>query len=140
MEPGIVQKVVVINASSDKIWKALTDPQEMNKWYFDIPEFIPEEGKEFSFIGGTEEKKYVHLCRILKVVFHRELSYNWRYEGYPGNSVVTFEIFPEGKTCRVSILHKGLDTFPSDNPDFAEKNFKEGWEHILEELRMRYNE
>ena len=49
----------------------------------------------FSFYGkGHKGESYLHLCKIIDVIPEKKLSYSWRYENYPGNSVVTFENFP----------------------------------------------
>lgn len=117
-------------APVQKVWKALTDRDEMKKWYFDLAEFKPQVGFEFSFTGGTEENKYLHLCRITEVVPQQKLAYTWRYDGYPGDSLVTFELFPQGEETRLVLTHAGLDTFPADQPDFNQNNFKEGWTYI----------
>ena len=31
-----------LNASVAKVWKALTDVEQMRQWYFDLKEFKPE--------------------------------------------------------------------------------------------------
>ncbi|HEY8895376.1 MAG TPA: SRPBCC domain-containing protein, partial [Niastella sp.] len=49
---------------------------------------------------------------------------------YEGNSFVTFELYPEGNGTRLKLTHEGLETFPM-NPDFAKKNFMEGWTQII---------
>ncbi len=103
----------------------------MKSWYFDLAEFRPEVGFEFSFIGGTENKKFKHLCKITAVIKEKKLAYSWKYEGYPGESLVTFELFPEGNKTRLKLTHEGLDTFPSEIPDFARKNFEAGWTQII---------
>ncbi|HSH18897.1 MAG TPA: hypothetical protein VLA03_00500 [Draconibacterium sp.] len=36
-------------ATPESPWKAITVKEEMKKWYFDLEEFIPEVGFEFSF-------------------------------------------------------------------------------------------
>jgi uncharacterized protein YndB with AHSA1/START domain len=56
------------SAPISRVWKATTDKNDMKHWYFDLTEFRPEVGFEFQFYGGTEEKKYLHLCRITEVV------------------------------------------------------------------------
>ncbi len=126
-----VEKEILVDAPAGTVWEALTDSRKIKQWSFDIPEFVPEEGLEFKFYGGTNEKQYLHLCRILEVVNQRRLSYSWRYEGYEGNTVVTFELFPEGNKTRVSLSHKGIETFPKDNPDLTRERFDEGWEQIM---------
>ena len=39
-------------APVENIWKAITDKDEMKKWYFDFTEFTAEIGFEFQFYGG----------------------------------------------------------------------------------------
>ena len=118
------------DASFQKVWKALTDNAEMKKWYFDVDEFKPEKGFRFQFQGGTETKTYTHLCEITDVIPEKKLSHTWKYEGYPGSSSVTFELFPEGEKTRLKITHQGLETFPPSR-DFSKENFRNGWTAII---------
>jgi uncharacterized protein YndB with AHSA1/START domain len=120
-----------LNATPGTVWKAITDKDQMKQWYFDFAEFRAEVGFEFQFSGGTPEKQYLHLCKITEVIPNQKLSYRWRYDGYEGNSIVTFELFPEGDKTKLTLTHKGLETFPQDNPDFARNNFVEGWTQII---------
>jgi uncharacterized protein YndB with AHSA1/START domain len=129
------EKAIVIgrtfNAPIAKVWKAITDKKEMKKWYFDLKEFKPEVGFEFQFEGGTEENKYLHLCKIREVIEGKKLTYSWRYYGYTGIYFVTFELFAEGNKTKVRLTHEGLETFPGNNLDFDRHNFVEGWTHII---------
>jgi uncharacterized protein YndB with AHSA1/START domain len=131
MKPNPIVKEVTVNAAPARVWKAITDNDEMKKWYFDIKKFEPVVGFEFSFTGqGKEGEIYLHLCRITEVVPGKKLSYTWKYEGYPGESRVTFELFPEDNKTRIKLTHEGLDTFP-DDPAFAKENFEAGWNAII---------
>lgn len=128
-------------ASPERVWKAITDPNEMKKWYFDLPGFKPETGYNFEFMGGSPDGvQYKHLCEVKEVVLNRKISYSWRYEGYEGNSLVTFELLPEGSAARLKLTHEGLDTFPKSNPDLAAKNFAEGWTDIIGRMLREYLE
>jgi len=118
------------DAPIEKVWQAITDKDKMKQWYFDLPEFKPEPGFEFSFTGGPEDRSYLHVCKITEVITGKKLTYSWRYDGHEGNSFVTFELFPEGNKTRLKLTHTGLETFPAGNPDFARENFAKGWEHI----------
>jgi len=119
------------NAPIEKVWQAITDRDQMEQWYFKLAEFRPEVGFEFQFYGGTEEKSYLHLCKITEVIPGKKLTHSWRYDGYPGDSFVTFELlFDEGENkTRLKLTHAGLETFPAE-PDFDKKNFAAGWTHI----------
>ena len=69
---------------------------------------------------------------MIEVVPKKKLTYSWRYDGYEGNSFVTFELFPEGNKTRLKLSHKGLESFPvTANKDFAKENFMEGWTYII---------
>ena len=129
-KPYVIERTY--NASPEKVWKAITDKEQMKQWYFDIKEFRPEVGFEFSFYGGTDEKQYLHLCKITEVVKGKKLSYSWRYEGYAGNSIVSFELFDEGGKTKLRLTHSGLETFPAaENPDLKKENFEMGWTEII---------
>lgn len=111
-----------------RVWKAITDKDEMKLWYFDLPEFKPEVGLEFRFMGGpAEDRQYQHICQVTEVIPDKKIAYSWRYEGYGGNTLVAFELFDEGEQTRLKLTHEGLETFPTDNPDFAKENFEVGW-------------
>jgi len=137
-KPVIVENT--FNVSPEKIWKAITDKDEMKKWYFDLPDFKPELGSEFQFEGGTEQKKYLHLCKITEVIPFKKLTYSWSYDGYEGISFVTFELFPEGDKTKLKLIHSGLESFPSNNPDFAKQNFLAGWTEIIGTSLKKYLE
>ena len=103
----------------------------MKQWYFDLAEFKPEVGFEFRFWGGTEENKYLHICKITEVVTGKKLAHTWTYDGYAGETIVTFELFDEGEgKTRMRLTHAGLETFPPIT-DFARTNFEQGWTHII---------
>ncbi len=128
-EPLIVERT--LNAPAAKVWKAITDKNEMKQWYFDLKEFKPEVGFEFQFEAiGKENKRFLHLCKITEVVVGKKLTHSWRYDGYEGNSSVTFELFDEGNKTRLKLTHIGLETFPQTS-DFAKQNFVEGWTYII---------
>ncbi len=127
-KPIIVERKY--NAPISKVWKAITDKEEMKQWYFDLAEFQPELGFKFQFVGGTEDNQYLHLCEIIEIIPEKKLTYSWRYDGYEGNSFVTFELFEEGDETRLKLTHRGLESFPN-NPDFAKTNFQMGWDQII---------
>jgi uncharacterized protein YndB with AHSA1/START domain len=128
-EPFIIERT--FNAPIEKVWEAISNKEMMKLWYFDLAEFKPVTGFEFQFYGGTPENQYLHLCKITEVIPGKKLSYSWRYDGYEGNSLVTFELFEEGDKTRLKLTHAGLETFPADKPDFKKENFVIGWTELI---------
>lgn len=123
------QLELVYNASLTKVWKTLTDVELMRIWYFpQIKHFDLKVGNTFSFVddGSAYKKEW----KITKLENNRLMSHSWVYEGYPGYSEVTFELFKEGKMTVFRLTHTGLASFPAD-PNFAYKRFERGWNMIL---------
>ncbi|MDF3078543.1 MAG: hypothetical protein K0S09_2432 [Sphingobacteriaceae bacterium] len=130
VEPFVIERS--FNAPAEKIWKAISDKEQMKQWYFDLKEFEPKEGFQFTFEGGDGTNTFLHLCEVLEVEPNKKLQHSWRYDGFEGNSFVTWELLPEGDgKTKVRLTHEGLETFPADNPSFARSNFEAGWTAIV---------
>jgi len=130
-QPFVIERE--FDAPVSKVWDALTNNEQMKKWYFKLPEFQPVAGFEFQFIGGAEgHTQYNHLCKVTEVIPGKKIAYSWRYEGYPGISVVSFELFEKGNKTKLKLTHSGLESFAAAGPDFGQEKFAEGWTQILD--------
>ena len=118
------------NAPVARVWKALTDAEQMRVWYFDLKEFKPEVGFEFEFTVEHEGNRHHHLCKIMEVIPQKKLAYTWRYADEDGSSLVTFELFGVGDKTRLKLTHEGIETFPK-TPAYARKNFEAGWTTLI---------
>lgn len=136
--PIIIERL--LKAPVEKVWRAISDRDEMAKWYFDLAAFKAEKDFSFQFPGGEPGKEYLHLCTVTEVLPLKKLCYTWRYDGYEGDSLVSFELFDEGGQTRLVLTHSGIQTFPASNPDLARKNFVMGWSHIIPVALANYVE
>jgi uncharacterized protein YndB with AHSA1/START domain len=137
-EPIVIERV--FDAHVDKVWQAITDKQQMKEWYFDFKEFIPEVGFQFTWHGGDEKQQWLHAGTIREVIPGKKLSYSWSYPGYSGESLVSFELFPEGNKTKLRLTHSGIETFPADMDAFKKENFVAGWTAIIGSLLKNYLE
>jgi uncharacterized protein YndB with AHSA1/START domain len=127
--PFVIERTY--DASVDRVWRAITDLEQMKKWYFpDMKGFKPVVGAEFTFTGENKGMIYVHLCKVMEVQPQKKLKHSWRYEGQPGNSFVTWELIPSGDKTTVRLTHEGLETLPAIEA-YARKNFEKGWTQIV---------
>ena len=135
-EPLIIERV--LNAPAGKVWDAITDKNVIRQFGFDITEFKPEVGFEFRFDAvKNKDITFRHICVVKEVLPGKKLSYSWRYEGYAGDSLVTFELFAEGDKTRLLLTHTGLETIEVNGPDFARANFNMGWTEIIGAILKR---
>ena len=127
------------NAPIGVVWKALTDKNEMKKWYIDLREFKAEVGFKFTFPGQAREgREYIHHCEVTEVIPLKRLQYSWRYQNYTGHSLVTFDLEEREDQTFLTLTHSGLDSFPKEVTDINRKNFKKGWTALLTESLSKY--
>jgi uncharacterized protein YndB with AHSA1/START domain len=120
----------VFDAPVALVWRAITTPEDMSRWYFDMKNFKPEAGCEFQFVVEHEGNVHDHRCKITGVIPQKKIAYTWRFEGRKGSSLVTFELFAEGGKTRLKLTHAGLETF-AKTPSLARKNFVRGWTRLI---------
>jgi len=124
----------VYNTSVEKVWDAITDINQMKQWYFpQLENFKPEKGFETQFNVHHEGRDFMHIWKVTEVMPLKKISLEWKYAGYPGNSLVSFELFPEGNKTRLVLTHEGIGSFmPGRYPELATKNFVGGWTSFMD--------
>ncbi len=137
--PIVIERL--FNAPISQVWKAITDREEMKKWYFNIEEFKAEVGFRFQFLAGEEHgKQYLHLCEVKEVIPGEKLCYSWRYDGYTGDSLLTFELVEQNEKTLLELTHQGIETFASGGADFARESFLQGWTYFMDTALKNYLE
>jgi len=135
----IIEVTTQLPATMKAVWQALTDPAQMRQWYFDnIPDFKPEVGFATAFPVQSGERTFTHQWKVTKVAPLQELRYQWSYQEYPGEAEVLFLLEPEGAGTRLTLQFDGLETFPSDIPEFTEEACRGGWTYFLKERLPAY--
>lgn len=137
--PIIVQ--YKINAPAEKVWKALTNKNEMKSWYFDIQDFEPEVGKVFNFYEPGGENKYRHQCEILEIISNEKLKHTWSYPDFSDQkTTVTWELLAEEDGTLVILTHEGIENFKDLGEGFSRENFTGGWNSIVGQSLKEYVE
>jgi uncharacterized protein YndB with AHSA1/START domain len=133
-QPIIIERK--LNASAERVWRALTDDQQLKQWLPFFAEFKPEVGFETRFtLGADPDRQYEHICQVTEVEEGKKLTYSWRFNGYQGDSYITYELVPDGSQTTVKLTHTITEPFPADNPDFDSRNFVEGWNYTADALK-----
>jgi uncharacterized protein YndB with AHSA1/START domain len=129
--PIVVERTFM--APRAKVWKALTDPAQMRVWYFpQLEDFRAETGFETEFVVSHGGKEFIHQWRVTEVVPKQKISYEWKFAGYPGCSLLTIELFEQLGVTWLRLTHAGTDSFRGDLlPDLAKENFINGWRSFI---------
>lgn len=136
-EPLVIERT--FKTPVERVWKALTDADEMRHWYFDLEDFKPRVGFEFGFVVEHEGNVYDHRCKVTEAIPRQKIAYTWRYAGYEGDSQVTMELFDEGGSTRLKLTHEGFESFPK-LANFGRESFTQGWTQIIGSSLKEYLE
>jgi uncharacterized protein YndB with AHSA1/START domain len=123
----------IYKAPAGKVWKAITDSEQMKQWYFDLPGFRPEVGYEFEWYGQDHDcNKWLHRGKILEIIPGKKLVHSWEYPGYPGLSKITWELSEvDANTTRLNFSHEFTVPFDPGMKVFDRNNFAGGWDHFV---------
>lgn len=135
--PRVLTQKIRIKASPERLFKALTDAQELMKWFPDRAATEPRVGGalRYEFEAGT-------VCNgtYLEIVPNQLVSYSWCQPlecGAQGdrlsNLTVTFRLEPHGEYTDVVLEETGY----IDDPEHTELHGKRtgGWSFFFDNLQ-----
>ncbi|NER15027.1 SRPBCC domain-containing protein [Leptobacterium flavescens] len=129
-QPVIVEQVFKI--SIDELWDSITQLPLMKQWFFEnIEEFEAEVGFSTRFNVHSEGRDFLHLWEITEADAPRKIVYNWKYEGYEGDSFVSFELFEQKGGSKLRLTHRVTQDFTSDVPEFNRDSCLNGWKYFI---------
>ncbi|RXQ91028.1 SRPBCC domain-containing protein [Ancylomarina salipaludis] len=117
-----------------QLWKAISELDQMKQWFFEnIEDFRPEVGFETQFSVKSGERNFKHLWRLSEVIHLEKLVYSWKYEGYDGESVVSFETFINEGGSSLRVSHFVTKSFDQSIPEFTRESCQQGWEYFIKD-------
>ena len=135
-----VTRTVHVEASRASVWKALTDPEVMAKWFGDSVGFAALEPGATGSIDWDDYGSFP--IEITEVV--PEASFGFRWSGIPAEELdeysthVRFTISDAGTGTDVTVIESGFDTLPGGTRyrrERLEQN-REGWDVEIDELAL----
>ncbi|MEZ4686641.1 MAG: SRPBCC domain-containing protein [Bacteroidia bacterium] len=139
-EPPIIVEQGFGQAAAE-LWEAITDHSRMTRWYFEhIPAFEPVPGFETSFEVKSGDRIFTHCWKVTEVVPGQRISYTWRYEEYPGDAIVSFEIFETDTGSLLRLTLRVLEDFQETIPEFTRDSCLAGWNYFLGERLKEFLE
>lgn len=143
-----VEQEILIQAPVDVVWRAVTEPEHVARWFADEVDVRATPGHDGSltFTDRTTDpdRPRVRTVRVevRSVDPERSYSYRWQHPpgavAAPGNSVlVTFTLVPEGAGTRLRVVETGLEEmgWTVDDTDTYLRQHTRGWAVHLARLR-----
>ena len=114
--------------SPERVWKAITDPEELSHWFPARMETDLEVGAPITFIFEEDVGADPGEGEILEIDRPRLLVYTWR------DDVLRWEIVPDGEGCRLIFQHTLGD---QGGGKLAAGRDAPGWDACFDALEAR---
>ncbi|MBR9846630.1 MAG: SRPBCC domain-containing protein [Algicola sp.] len=125
--------------SVEDVWQAITNVHEMRQWFFDnIPDFKASVGFKTRFDVTSEDRVFPHEWEVTEVIPNKKIVCQWTYEGYQGNSYVTFHLSEVDNQTQLTVSTKVTEDFPDDIPEFKRESCIAGWNYFIKDRLVDY--
>ena len=124
-----IEKKITINASAEKVWAALTEPDKLGDWMMMPTTFEPVVGKEFTFKAEGMEgwDGYFH-CTVKEVEVNKKLVYTWNSGMINADTLVTILISEENGKTNLKLIHTGWENLPEAMRAQMIEGHSKGWD------------
>jgi uncharacterized protein YndB with AHSA1/START domain len=116
METLAVERSILINVPRERVWRAITDPAQLEQWYapgcpWEIPDLQP--GTTIKFHNTATD---IQLATIEVVQPLREFTLRWQLDlMHPGLTLTNkFRLEAENGDTRVTINQTGYELLPDN--------------------------
>ena len=133
-----IEREVLIEAPADVVWRTITEPDQIGRWFADRVELVVEPGAE-GYMGFGDQGGPVVVETVDRP---SRFSFRWNHprgeRPVPGNSMlVEFTLTPEGEArTRLRVVESGheLCAWPEAEKQRYADEHREGWGEFLDRL------
>jgi uncharacterized protein YndB with AHSA1/START domain len=137
--PSQIEKEILIEAPLDVVWRVVTEPDQITKWFIDEAEIDPRPGGRGRFFSRGGQTFYFEIEAFEPP---RRFAYRWgQAEGValrPENSMlVEFTLQPEAGSTRLRVVESGFDQVDWSDKQKTQyfEDHSNGWGRFLPRLR-----
>lgn len=135
MAERTIQSTVTVDAPADSVFRALTEPDALERWLATRVESDARTGGHFRYEFEFEDpaQNNVQEGEYLAVEDASRVTLPWTFPFSPKQTTVEYALHPEGGGTRVDFTHAG---FEQGEPwDGAYERFTGGWQMFLSGLK-----
>jgi uncharacterized protein YndB with AHSA1/START domain len=140
MKRDVIAQEITIDAPPDVVWRTLTEPDQIERWFVDRADLRAKPGYDgrFSFLARATHEPLSYEVRVVSVEPERRFSYRWMHpDGVApdetNSMLVTFMLTPRGAGTQLRVVETGLDAIGWDDArqsDYAAEHNR-GWTEKL---------
>jgi uncharacterized protein YndB with AHSA1/START domain len=137
VETVAVERSVLIDATPQRVWQAITDPAQLEQWYapgcaWEIPDL--QEGATVKFHNTDTD---IQLATIEVVEPLKELTLRWQLDPtHPGITLLnSFLLEEENGSTRVTVSQAGYESLPDGMREEQLRQDADAYIAIVESLK-----
>lgn len=138
-----VEREVLIAAPPDVVWRVITEPRHIERWFVDEAELDPRPGGDgLLAFRHTPTGEHLHRLQVVAVDRPHRFVYRWMHPDgerpAEGNSVlVEFTLTAEGDGTRLRVVESGIQAldWTEDEKSRYARDHNNGWVRILGRLQ-----
>ena len=139
-----IEKTIELRAPVERVWRALTDPEEFGSWFrvrLDGPFAVGEVTTGQITYEGYEHYRWVSRTTELDES-RRRLSFTWAHPEDPSNpkpedpfTLVEFQLEPTPNGTRLMLVESGFEAIPPERRADILRGNEEGWKIQMGNIR-----
>jgi uncharacterized protein YndB with AHSA1/START domain len=142
--PGTIEKSVHIDAPVEVVWRMVSEPDQVVRWFADEIDLQATPGYQGSMTFRRDAGGTMHVpISVETVEAPRRFTYRWGHpdgtEAGQGNStLVEFTLTPDDGGTRLRVVETGHDGlgWPQDQQDAYAEDHNDGWTRHLGRLEQ----
>ncbi len=138
-----IEREIIINAPKERVYAAITNPDQIVSWFPDSIEGTLKEGEQplFVFNGHGKSQTYIEAMQPYEYFAYRWIPGGSDFKGdvrtIP-NTLVEFRIEEVNGISKVTMIESGFASLPTE---VAEESFKQndgGWNFMLDRFEKKF--
>lgn len=147
MAADSVEREILIEASPEVVWRVITEPEQISRWFSDEAELEGRVGAEGRLTwrpggrGGRKETAMVVPIRVVEAEPFRRFCFRWNHPAGAepderNSALVEFSLIEEAAGTRLRVVESGIAAVTRDEQERAQyvKEHEQGWRRHLGEM------
>lgn len=137
-----VRKTIIINSTPEKVFKDITEPSELVRWFQDQAILEAKVGGRVRFVTLKDlhpdwklDRDYIMEGKVKEFIPNKKISYTWKFDDTPDfpETIVTWRLEQfEGNKTKLELTHIGFTGEEKGN--FSVQSHTQGWDEALKKL------